>query len=130
MIETHQTSRTARHASYLTWPNVAVPCSALLRTPCRPPELPADAAYVGSVRVPLTLHVAPRARLYRHAHGELHWHLRLPTAEGSGAWRRLPGEEIVAWALASRLPGLAREARALLALASTGRAGAPRLEAA
>lgn len=77
--------------------------------------LPPGARLVGRVRVPLTLTVAPWASLYRLHDGPPIWRVRLPTIEGAPVWRTLSRTEPIRWAIASRLPLLAREATRLLA---------------
>lgn len=116
MLENIRTGRQARGSPRPSpWPISPAPVSALLRTERFPPDLPPGACFRGRVRVPLSLHVAPWARLYRLPDGELTWWVRLPDAEGCPRWRVLARDEPVRWALASGLCALAREATRLVA---------------
>ena len=133
MSETSMTGRQARNPSATsTWPNTPSPSAPGHATPPSSgngrlsPSLPPGARWIGSVRIPLTLTSAPRAHLYAIPGRPPVWFVRLPSRDGTPVWRELSRTEPLRWALASRLPSVAREAARLLALAWLARSESPR----
>jgi hypothetical protein len=121
MSQNLRSGREARGTPRPPYVNSPALAHVLLRTERTPPELPPGARCQGRVRIPLTLHLQPWARLYALHDGELAWWVRLPDAEGAPRWRRLPRDEPLRFALASGLPELAGEVRRLIAHAERER---------
>lgn len=82
-------------------------------------ELPPGAQCRGEVRLPLTLTTAPVAHLITAPGVRPVWIVRLPEADGTPRWRQLSRTEPLRWAIASRLPEVARAVVASLRRATS-----------
>lgn len=121
MTSEQMTGRQARGTTSPPYPNTP---NDLIAPPCDPQGAGRPLAGLapavrchGSVRLPLSLHVAPAAHLHDLSDGSLVWQVRLPGADAAPVWTTLPRLQPVRWARASGFPLVEAAARQLLARA-------------